>query len=208
MNQNRQWYVSDLHFFHNNIMKFTKRPFTSLDEMHESIITEWNKDIYKGDLVYHLGDLSFLSGKYDQQPLYDILNQLNGTIISLKGNHDYSTLLNKHRQAQIDGRLRTGIYFEDTPYKEIKHNKRKIILSHYPICCWNGQHHNSIHLHGHCHNKLRLRLGKAIDVGYDALWEEYGLLRPISFEEMIEVVNSKEPIYYDHHGSPRLTGQE
>ena len=205
---NTSWFISDLHFFHRNIMKFTKRPFESLDEMHENIIEEWNKDVKKGDLVYHLGDLSFLTGKYDQQPLYDILNRLNGTIIMLKGNHDYSTLIEKHLKAILEGNLRNRIYFEETPYKELKLQKKKIILCHYPIAAWNGQHHKSIHCFGHCHNNLRLPLGRAMDVGYDALWENYGLKRPISIDEVLEKLDPVEPIFYDHHGSPRLTGEE
>lgn len=193
------YFTSDLHFFHKNILRFTKRPFASLEEMHLSIVNEWNKVITPTDVVYHLGDLSFLRASADQQPLYTILNQLNGTIYCLKGNHCYGNLLAAYRAAQQSGQLRKGIFFEDTPYREIKLDKRKVILNHYPIVAWNGQHHGTFHLFGHCHNSLKLELGKAMDVGYDALWENHGLMRPISYDEVKAILSEKEKVFYDHH---------
>ncbi|AHX01085.1 putative phosphoesterase [Nitrincola phage 1M3-16] len=191
--------VSDIHLFHKNILKFTKRPYNSLEEMHEGTVEEWNKVIKQGDIVYHLGDLSFLGMKHSQEPLYNILNSLQGTIYMLKGNHDYSDLWKAHRAAQEDGRLRRGIFFEDSPYREVKHNKKKIILCHYPIICWNGQHHGTLHAWGHSHNNLQLNLGKAMDVGWDALWENYEMKAPILMDEFIEKVDCKETVCYDHH---------
>lgn len=36
-------YTSDLHIGHKNIIGFDHRPFSSLDEMTEKIIANWNK---------------------------------------------------------------------------------------------------------------------------------------------------------------------
>ena len=36
-------YTSDLHIDHKNIIVFDHRPFSSLDEMTEKIIANWNK---------------------------------------------------------------------------------------------------------------------------------------------------------------------
>ena len=36
------YYISDLHLFHENSIKFDERPFDSLDEMHETIKKRWN----------------------------------------------------------------------------------------------------------------------------------------------------------------------
>lgn len=36
-------YTSDLHIDHKNIIGFDHRPFSSLDEMTEKIIANWNK---------------------------------------------------------------------------------------------------------------------------------------------------------------------
>ena len=49
-------YISDLHLGHANVIKFDNRPFKNLEEMHERIITNWNKVTNKNDTVYILGD--------------------------------------------------------------------------------------------------------------------------------------------------------
>ncbi len=39
----KKLYTSDLHIGHKNIIGFDHRPFSSLDEMTEKIIANWNK---------------------------------------------------------------------------------------------------------------------------------------------------------------------
>ena len=53
------YYISDLHLFHENSIKFDERPFDSLDEMHETIKKRWNSKITNGDRVFILGDISY-----------------------------------------------------------------------------------------------------------------------------------------------------
>jgi calcineurin-like phosphoesterase family protein len=202
--------ISDLHLFHNNILKFTNRPYSSLDEMHQDIVDEWNDVIPKGAVVYHLGDLSFLKAKKmeDQKPLYEILNRLNGTIVFLKGNHDYSNYWKHHKEAVEAGLLKNGRYFEDSPYKEVRVRcekiKTKFVMCHYPIISWNMQHHGSIHIHGHCHNSLNHNLGRAMDVGLDALLENHHHVHPINFMDVVDVLDSTPTMVVDHHNPNRL----
>ena len=54
-----KYYISDLHLFHENSIKFDERPFGSLDEMHETIKKRWNSKITNGDKVFILGDISY-----------------------------------------------------------------------------------------------------------------------------------------------------
>ena len=49
-----KYYISDLHLFHENSIKFDERPFGSLDEMHETIKKRWNSKITNGDKVFIL----------------------------------------------------------------------------------------------------------------------------------------------------------
>lgn len=51
------FFTSDLHFGHENVIKFDNRPFRSVEEMDAELISRWNNKVKKGDLVYVLGDL-------------------------------------------------------------------------------------------------------------------------------------------------------
>lgn len=125
--------ISDLHLGHANIIKLCKRPFKNVEEMNKAIIDNWNSVVGEDDLVYVLGDFSF---KGMEATHY--LNQLNGKIVLIKGNHDR--------------------YFKNpklismSDYKEIEIEGVTYILSHYPIISWNHAFKDSIHLYGHVHS--------------------------------------------------------
>ena len=86
--------ISDTHFNHANILKFTNlagqqtRPeFGNLDEMNEHIIDRWNSVVGENDLVYHLGDVYF--GKQNNEASNrSILRRLKGKKHLILGNHD------------------------------------------------------------------------------------------------------------------------
>ena len=54
------WVISDTHFGHSNILKFTDTngnlirgaKFSSLEEMDEHMIDQWNSTVKDGDKVY------------------------------------------------------------------------------------------------------------------------------------------------------------
>ena len=76
--------ISDPHFNHSNIIPYSNRPFSSVKEMDETIIANWNKTVGPNDTVFCLGDFCF--GTKDNIPYY--ARQLNGRKILIKGNHD------------------------------------------------------------------------------------------------------------------------
>ena len=83
-------FISDTHFFHTNLLKFTRkdgtkiRPFSSINEMHEIMIEKWNKKVRPQDKVYHLGDVTF---KYNHE-FTELMFRLNGHKRLIVGNHD------------------------------------------------------------------------------------------------------------------------
>ncbi len=85
-----KFFISDTHFFHSNILKFTGddgnriRPFNSLEEMHEYMIEKWNSVVNNGDYVYHLGDVTF---RYDGA-FNNLMSRLKGDKRLIVGNHD------------------------------------------------------------------------------------------------------------------------
>ena len=58
------YYISDLHFGHKNIINFDHRPFFDIEEMEEVLVMNWNATVHKDDTVYILGD--FCWGKADE----------------------------------------------------------------------------------------------------------------------------------------------
>ena len=88
------WFTSDYHLGHENIIKYTGRPFKSLYHMDESIIKTHNERVKKGDTVFFLGDFCFRNsegGKKGEGALEKsehYLNQLNGNFVFIRGNHD------------------------------------------------------------------------------------------------------------------------
>ena len=76
--------TADNHFFHKNIIRYCNRPFNSVEEMNETMIKNWNDIVNDNDIVIHLGDFAF------RNRAREIRSKLNGTIILIRGNHDYN----------------------------------------------------------------------------------------------------------------------
>lgn len=141
------FFTSDLHFGHFNILRLDGRPFTSVQEMDETMIALWNETVLPIDTVYILGDVSW----HDDATTAAILARLNGHKILVKGNHDQVGPMCQKEYKEIHN-----------SYHEIRSDRgRKIILSHYPIHFFNGQRRNGIMLYGHVHNsKIDERLSR------------------------------------------------
>lgn len=155
------YFTSDLHFHHKKVIDFAKRPFSSVEEMNQTLIHNWNARVSEKDTVYMLGDVT-LKGT---QLAAESLKQLKGEKYLVKGNHDLFV-----DKDYFDHSL----FQEVAPYIELRQNKKLYVLCHYPIEEWNGYFHDSIHLHGHIHgvpeyNENQRALGnRRYDVGVDA----------------------------------------
>lgn len=142
-----RYYISDLHFFHDNMnTKMDKRGFESLEVMNEYMISQWNKKVRKNDEVVILGDLSIEKGEKTNE----ILRRLNGRKYLVVGNHD------RYLKDKVFDK---SLFKTIEPYMELNDNKRKIVLSHYPIFCYDGQYRvdengnpKTYMLYGHVHN--------------------------------------------------------
>ena len=79
-----KYITSDLHFGHFNIIKHSNRPYTSVYEMDNALITTYNSVVGQDDTTYILGDFCYRS----QNDATYYLDQLNGKKIFIIGNHD------------------------------------------------------------------------------------------------------------------------
>jgi calcineurin-like phosphoesterase family protein len=79
-----RYVAADLHLSHENIIEYCDRPFETVEEMNETLISNWNNAVDDDDVVYFLGDLAF-EGHKKSVELYE---QLNGNKLMTPGNHD------------------------------------------------------------------------------------------------------------------------
>lgn len=88
------WFISDTHFFHDNILKFIDsdgkpvryQHFQTSQEMNETMVKNWNRVVSPSDKVYHLGDVAV--GVKNQSAFTELMYSLNGKKRLILGNHD------------------------------------------------------------------------------------------------------------------------
>ena len=83
----KDFFTSDPHFYHTNIIKHCNRPFANAEEMNAELIKRWNSKVKPGDRIFVMGDL-FFGPVRSREQVEGILKQLNGNIVLIKGNHD------------------------------------------------------------------------------------------------------------------------
>lgn len=169
----RKFFTSDLHFGHNNILKYENRPFKDINEMDIQLIRNWNAVVGKNDEVYILGDVSFHK---DSHKTLNILRKLNGRKYLILGNHDKNIIKDSKLREQFE-------WVQD--YSKITIDGVKVVMFHFPIQVWDERHHNAIHLYGHIHSNvgkhtMEYDIPNSYNVGVDV--NNY---TPVSFEEIL-----------------------
>ena len=163
------FFTSDTHFGHSKIIDYCKRPFSSIEEHDKALIQNWNNIVGQDDTVFHLGDFAYGNSQF----VSNIIKQLNGNIILIKGNHDLRN-------------MNPTLYnmFSDAVYQaRILIDKQTVYLNHFPFLCFEHGDINlykdnySIQLFGHVHSgsltssedasRLNILLPTQYDVGVD-----------------------------------------
>jgi calcineurin-like phosphoesterase family protein len=169
------WFTADHHFDHANIIKYTKRPFSAVDEMNQIMVKRWNERVQADDTVIHLGDFTLGNAIVAQR----FFSQVNGRIAIL-----CNPLHHDKRWIKTPQFSKSGIVKLISPLKTLEIPSGKypavIVLSHFPLAEWDRKHYNSIHLHAHSHGTHRGE-GRILDVGVDC-----HNFYPISLSEVLE----------------------
>lgn len=182
------WFTSDLHFGHKNVIEYTGRPFSTKEEMHGVLITNWNKKVQPQDTIVIAGDLALCTFK-EFEP---IATQLNGKKILVQGNHDH------YSKGQYE-KLGFDVY------QELVMNLcgHRVRISHFPyaptaeqrLTCFPSELRflerrpprveGEFLIHGHTHMKIREEDNR-IHVGVDA-WN----YSPVSLREIESILSKK-----------------
>lgn len=157
---NKIWFTSDLHFCHSKPFIYEPRGFTSVHEMNETIIKNFNEVMDWSDELYILGDC-FLNNNEEG---IKYMRRLPGTKYIVWGNHCTDT----RKQLMID----EGFHCLGFAHQQ-KFNNIRFYLSHYPTCTANFDDDKplkarTICLAGHTHSKEKWSEVGSYNVALDA----------------------------------------
>jgi calcineurin-like phosphoesterase family protein len=181
--------TSDTHFGHKNILEYSDRPFSDVNEMDEYMIDSWNSVVSPQDIVFHLGDFAFLR----PNRVIEILSRLSGTIYFVYGNHDRvmrNPIVTDYSKQTKKIRYAADVF-------ECKYKKDYLFMSHYAHRIWNRSHRGSIHFYGHSHGSIA-SLGRSMDVGVDSKDMDSNYA-PFLLDDVIEFTKLKPVHKVDHH---------
>lgn len=143
-----------------NVLAFDNRPYSSIEEHDAALIKNWNEAVSIDDDVWILGDISW----YGPKATIEIFKRLNGTKHLCIGNHDKKILRNPDVQS---------LFCEIVDYKELGSDPHSmIVLSHYPIPCFNNHYYGAIHLYGHVHDSFEEKMMQNISYAMEELYDK------------------------------------
>lgn len=189
---NKIWLCSDLHFCHNQPFIYEPRGFSSVHEMNEQIIKNFNEVVDWTDDLYILGDC-FLNNNEEGM---SYMRRLPGKKHIIWGNHD---TVARQELMWLEN-------FDCLGYANmLKYNGYHFYLSHYPTLTSNYDDNKSlkrrmINLCGHTHIKdkfqdMKMHLGLIYHVELDA-HNCYPILLDNIIEDIQSFLNKKNTFQF------------
>lgn len=172
--QGLNWYTSDPHLGHANIIKYCDRPFKDVHEMNRVIIQGINDRVQPFDTLYIIGDFAFGPRAAIEGYLKRIKCE---NVVLIKGNHDRSIAVMKLCGfKQVYDKLLVDEEFNGKPVK--------VHMQHHPSDSHNllADYGADYMLCGHVHQNWA-RKGNMINVGVDV-----SDFRPLTFKELVNRV--------------------
>ena len=177
------FFTSDLHINDSRLNLYSRDlVFKDAKEVNEHIIKVWNETVGKDDLVYLLGDISM-----DREGL-EILGQLNGDKILIKGNYDISVEDGGTAKYEINDKILSKYFTKVVNDLEIEIGGEKVYLNHFPTNAKVDVFNIVGHIHG-CWKVCR----NMVNVGLDA-WH----FTPVS-EDLIKFQMNGIRVHYDQN---------
>ena len=222
--QHKVFFTSDTHFCHDKGFLYLPRGFDNVEEMNDAQIIAWNRTVRPTDTVIHLGDFLVGAGYESQQACENVLNQLNGNIIYLWGNHNagmkqiYKEEVLKQfshvsesdfdqgefevypvRRKTKNGSLTFRGHYGLVKVKLLDGRNATFFCSHYAHRLWLDSHRGQInHLCGHSHGSdPESQPNHQSPKRMDVGVDNFG--RPLSAEKALALCKNKSAVIIDHH---------
>lgn len=199
------FFTSDLHIFHENVIRYSGRPYKDVQEMNEMLVKNWNDTVSPDDTVYCLGDFSMAA-----RPVETFTPRLNGTKYLVPGNHDFCHSYHK-KSRNPENRAKWIKQYEDWGWKVLEEQVELLVLGiagftlcHLPYATpfsdgyeggdkyatYRPVDYGRILLCGHVHEKWKTRVTPKgtlmINVGVD-VWGQ----KPVSIDEIAKLMDSQ-----------------
>lgn len=193
-NKGRILFMSDIHYNHSNIIRHSRRPFCSIEEMNQYIIQELKCKIKPEDVLFDLGDMTW---RMTPQEICDFLDQIpTKNIYKIVGNHDKYGIYYGSGGIDVREKLKMVADILDIQVESWRTKKTYMItISHYPMVSWNHKPHGSIHLHGHTHGNIDKfndsTYDLRVDLSYDGTLSKNLGSFIIDFEDIIKFFDNK-----------------
>jgi calcineurin-like phosphoesterase family protein len=189
------FFTSDLHIYHTNVIKYCARPYSSVEEMNEMLVKNWNDVVGPEDTVYCLGDFSMAF-----RPVETFSPRLNGKKYLVPGNHDFCHSYHKKSRNE-ENRKKWIKAYEDNGWTVLPEQTTLDIpgiatvnICHHPYYLvatenyddkyvkWRPKDDGRWLLCGHVHEKWKV-VGKMINVGVDQ-WD----FKPVAITEIEKII--------------------
>jgi len=192
------YFTSDQHLGHYNVIKHCKRPFSSVEEMDSVLLQNINNLVKPNDRLAIIGDFAWWRCSPEQLKAYrDSIKCKNVYLVI--GNHDQKCL--KYLRELF---VKTDYIMEVDSYTSTG-EKVSLVLCHYAMRVWDKSHYGSWHLYGHSHDNLdynKESWGKSMDCGIVSAWRLVD--KPIfEFEDIENLMKDREDNIIDHHDGNR-----
>lgn len=141
--------IGDHHFYHFNLINYTRTEFADINEMNSFIIKKHNEIVNPEDIVIFLGDFSFKKAN-----IKEILDKMNGHKYLILGNHDSEKIIKQYPEFGFECVFKNTIKIQEN------------YISHEPLTPGEKENYHfnlivrefkkqvkSINYHGHIHEK-------------------------------------------------------
>jgi calcineurin-like phosphoesterase family protein len=186
-----RFWTADLHFGHENIIRYTHRPWATVAEMDAGLVARWNEVVGDDDEVWVLGDVAM-------GPIAESLGhvaRLRGRKVLVAGNHDRCWHGHGDRATPwVERYLDAGFaeIVQGTVPVRVGELDVDVLAGHFP---YEGDSHDEDRytehrpvdagawlVHGHVHERWQVE-GRQVNVGVD-VWD----WRPVPEDTLVAIV--------------------